>query len=412
VIPTVSVDTLRVAERHALSTVQCLPLREEAAVAPLQTLLGAYDVAYAATNNHDAALYIAAKETRRTIATRPSKTTYSYPSNPGQLARGVEWSAARLAYYCEQLSRDAKERLGGACPASIAFANRLYQLREALPTPLPSTEPLIGLDEEWKLLEQTLRQLFMYDPRTETNEEYGLFPATTVLSGPPGTGKTSLLENVCAEASRLAQLSGTTCTTLTYDASKFSSYFGKTTRDLKKLLERVRDPRGVGIFIMEDADMILQSRDEVHKTHGVQEVQQYLMNTISGLKRGTSNWLAFFTTNRTQDIDEAMRQRFGQHTHIDPFDKQATHTNYFRVYTPHLTTEACERLGAYTHTQALRGRSLKNALTAARSAVTPRITDEELLAKKRHMPVPQPTEDDILAALTAARTIVQGTPLT
>jgi hypothetical protein len=144
----------------------------------------------------------------------------------------------------------------------------------------------------------------------------------------------------------------------------------------------------------------------------LQEVQQYIMNMISGIKSGSENWIALFTTNRTSDIDEAMRQRFAQRTHVDPFGVFETHEEYFRTFASHLSADACERLARYSHTNELRGRSLKNALTAARSSVTPRITDEELLAKKRFAPVPQPSEEDIHAALTAAQRVVQDTPLT
>jgi SpoVK/Ycf46/Vps4 family AAA+-type ATPase len=268
---------------------------------------------------------------------------------------------------------------------------------------------LIGLDNEWAVLQKSLGQLFFYDPRTQSNTELGQFPASYVLTGPPGTGKSSLLIRVLQESARLAKLTGTACTTVQYDASKFSSYFGKTTRILQRELERVRDPRGVGIFIIEDADMVLQSRDEVHKSHGLQEVQQYLMNEISGIKNGSANWLAYFTTNRTKDIDESMRSRFGCHQRIDPFDRYATHSGYFSQYTPHLEPAAQERLAQYSFDSGLRGRSLTNALTAARSAVTLALTDEEIIARRRKQPVEPPSESVLRDALTAARITVQGT---
>jgi len=390
------------------ATIKQLPVRTEDVVTALERLLGTYEVVMNTIQHYDAALYLGAKEARRETGAPGSaekEREFTYPDRPGKIARGIDLTNRVLAAYCERIVKEAKKKLHDA-PESVTLAGRRYTLRETVPE---SSMPfMVGLEEEYATLRKSLKQTFLYEPRTRTNTDGGRFPESFLLCGPPGTGKSTLLKALVTEGERCAALNGTPFRFESYDASSFSSYFGQSTRVLKKLLRTIRSPDGVGLFIIEDADMVLQSRDDQHKSHGILELQQYLMNELSGLRRGYANTITVFTTNKTDHIDEAMRSRMQSAIIINPFKHVATHEAYWGARAEHLSGNDRHALATRTHAEGLAGRDLDGVLRAATALATPEPTDEEIRARMRTRPVPNPTrkafEHAIAARITAQRT--------
>ncbi len=402
----ISLEELHAARARVLPLVRRLEFREQALLQPLQTLLSTYELVSASTGSHDAAVYVAAKEARRHINAESVRAEFTYPDAPGKLGRGSDWTPGTLATYCEQSAKKARARVPFSAPEHFTIEARTYRLRDSAPT-FQTLPPLIGLSKERNTLEAHLRNLFMYNPATQTNELIGSFPAGITLAGPPGTGKSSLLSHVVSIAAELSAVSYTPHTLATYDASQFSSYFGRSTRILKQLVERTRDPRGVGILIMEDADMIFQNRADTQVSRGVLEVQQYLMNTLSGLNQSKGNFLTFFTTNNPKGFDEALRSRFGVTYTIDPFTNAQTHREYFATLAPGLSESEQSSLAAASFTGGLRGRDLSAVITMANAAVARTPSNEEIRNKRMLMPAQLPAISNYETAI-AARIAARG----
>ncbi len=397
-----SSDELAQARQRVLPLVRRLEFREQAVLPPLQTLLGVYEIVASKTSCHDAGVYVATREARRTFDAHPARTKFTYPDSPGKLGRGVDWTPSTLAAYCEQSAKHARKRLTQTVLDSVTVETRRYQLRDEQPS-FGALPPLIGLARERSMLEAHLRNLFMYDPAQQVNTNSGAFPHGITLVGPPGTGKSSLLTHVVSMARELETIAGTPCTIATYDASRFSSYFGRSTRILKQLLEQAKRPTGVGILIMEDADMVFQNRSDDTISRGVLEVQQYLMNALSGLEEDKGNFLALFTTNRLDRFDDALRSRFGVSYLIDPFARRETHIEYFATRAGHLSEAECAHLAEQSHTATLSGRDLAAVITNANASVATVPTDAEIQNKRMRSEQTLPAAHAYSNAIAARR---------
>lgn len=409
----ISEEHLRAARSHALIQLQDIPFKEPEAHKPLETFLGVYHAARAATGNHDLSVYTAAQEAMRHVKTEPLLARYPYPETPKELLSGWDTKNSIVAGYLGNCSRRAKSRLSETCLnensglefSGVIIEGRTYNvpIREKISSELPA---LIGLDSERALMQKYVRQLFLYDAEKQINPDKGRFPETILLVGPAGTGKSSLLRYANIIGKEAANKTKLPFHFETYDASNFSSYFGQSTRLLKKCLERARNPVGVGIFCIEDADMILQSRDETHRSKGVMEIQQYLMNTLSGVNNSLGNTLTILTSNKPTDLDEALRSRMAKNFLINPFAHKSVHETYWRVNIEGLSERAAHELALASHSGALTGRDLASIVTLARENATRAPTLDELARKNKlnHSLRHGKIESQALAALIAERT--------
>jgi SpoVK/Ycf46/Vps4 family AAA+-type ATPase len=305
-----------------------------------------------------------------------------------------------LAAYCESVAKQAKKKLLDA-PETVALPQRKYTLREKVP---PAQTPLmVGLDSEYETIRKSLRQMFLYDPRTNTNPEKDRFADSFLLCGPPGTGKSTIIRALLAEGERCSQLSGTPFRFASYDASNFSSYFGQSTRIIKKLLVRTRSSSGVGLFVIEDADMILQSRDEQHKSHGVQEVQQYFMNELSGLRPNYGNSLTILTTNKVSNLDDAIQSRAQRVIYVNPFTQIETHEAFWSARAQHLNRKEISAAARASFESEFAGRDLDAVIKSAINRTTAEPSDEEISSRSRMKPCAEPKLVDYERAIAERR---------
>jgi hypothetical protein len=395
-------ESLSAGRAFARAYLQQHPPSDQVSKSALERFITVYEAVKRTTNNHDAALFIGSQEARSLLAVKPVTRTFTYPQLPGAILDHVERNPAILAGYFSFLTSTSQSALStAATPAAVALGEHMYVLY----TPVTS-EPLVGLAQEQTALEKYARMLFLYDPQAMANSDSGRFPKTVLLTGPPGTGKSSLLKHFIATARNLQRITGTPFTTEVYDASNFSSYFGKSTRILKQKLSRVQNPRGVGMFCIEDVDMVLQSRNDTNTFHGVLELQQYLMNHLSGLQPYYGNTITFVTTNKPESIDSALLNRLQMRFSVNPFTQLETHTAYFQLQFPNLTSNSCLAAASQTHRAQHTGRDLESIAFLVRETTTRAPTDAELAQRSiahRYAPITDEVFSAVIAAYTAAR---------
>lgn len=373
-------------------------ISDPAAQASIERFLSVYEAVREEVGSHDAAVYVASGEARGVLRAKPRAGDYRYPQEPGSLLARIECQPATLAGYFSYLHETAEHIVGrGEAPPAIAVANRTYVLHKPI-----AEEPLVGLEQEQQDLAGYARQLFLYDPQTMSNPDTGRFPRTVLLAGPPGTGKSSLIKHLLATTRKLERVTGLRCVSEVYDASSFSSYFGKSTRILKRKLERASNPAGVGVFCIEDADMVLQSRNDSNVFHGVLELQQHLMNHLSGLAPYYGNTLTVLSTNKPENIDEALLSRMQASYTINPFRLRETHERFLQLHLPHLSSRETRGLAGATHAAGFAGRDLERVVLQARAATTRAPTDEELASRNRSSDRYGVISADLLQALIAS----------
>jgi len=109
---------------------------------------------------------------------------------------------------------------------------------------------------------------------------------TYCFFGPPGTGKTSLIQAIASEIQKQICI-------IRFDSSFKDSYLANALRWLPK----------DSILVLEDIDAIIQDRDE---THG-QLTFSGVLNIIDGLS-SIDGLITFTTTNHLLKLDEAVRR--------------------------------------------------------------------------------------------------------
>ena len=341
----------------------------------VERLVMTYQAAREAKLSHEAAVYVAACETARHGNEKPLPGVFPIPRTARTLLQGVDKNPGALLGFCSAMRARLREEMVATNQSlAVHIADQRYVLAQNR-----GVCALVGLEREQEQMAAYVRQLFLYDPALTRNPDSGRFPATVLLTGPPGTGKSSLLHYAVSTARDLSKITGKPLRAKHFESTHFSKWLGSSQRALRSVMQSVYDPAGVGIFMIEDVDLLLLHNGDV-ESKGVAHVEQYLMNMLSGSgETSRSNVLHLFTTNRPELLTDRMVSRMALVQSVNPFTSMGAHAEYFAQKIPSLSDGECAQLAQLSHAANFTGRDLASIVTQAMQQTTRPPTTEEIL---------------------------------
>ncbi len=176
-------------------------------------------------------------------------------------------------------------------------------------------DEIIGNNEAKEGLKRIAKMLFCYDLQKKSNPwlKFYALPKSILLEGPPGTGKTSLINAMISEMYHLSLKSGKPFQFFKIDNTFKSKYYGESVKKLSEILKQANSSTQISLVIMEDIDTIFSSRNDNNLFYEEAHLLNYLMNFIEGIGisyRG--NVLYLSTTNNVKRIDQALLSRLIQ----------------------------------------------------------------------------------------------------
>ncbi len=214
----------------------------------------------------------------------------------------------------------------------------------------PSYTPpkIIGCDKQVSYAFNEVKKLFMYNPSRQDNCESSTRHEGILFYGPPGTGKTSLCRYLLFQAQRLSGLSGIPFCHETFVASDYSKWVGESSQSLHEKFLRVSNPSGVGMLILDDIDMVVQSRDDASSSHSGLQVTGLLMQLMDGLQKSLyGNTLFVSCTNRSDKLDDALFRRFTARVHVPLYSSLDQYASLVASSAPWASHQAHALIASY-----------------------------------------------------------------
>lgn len=176
-----------------------------------------------------------------------------------------------------------------------------------------SFEDVGGLEE---VKEEIRRKIIHPLAQPELHRAYGRPAGGAILFyGPPGCGKTLLLQAVAAEAP---------CNYLAVGLHEiFDPYFGSTERNLHQAFETARQ-HAPCVLVLDGLDSLAQDRRQVRESQ-LRNVVNQLLHEMDSLRAGGHRVLVLAATSQPWTLDQALCRpgRFEQSIFIPPPDKAA-----------------------------------------------------------------------------------------
>ena len=199
-----------------------------------------------------------------------------------------------------------------------------------------------------------------------------------LLYGPPGTGKSSLCKYAIAKAKKLSSITGTPLTHSLIGAADMSKWVGESAKFIRSTFKNARRYDGVGIVVIDDADMIVSSRNDPTVSHSSKQVTAQLMHELSGVQsRADTNLLVLGTTNITSDLDPALLERFKKRIYVPLFTSLDCAVDFASNLIG--LSPASEYLGSAAIKYSLSQRDVTNIVLSAKRSTLPGMDDDFFL---------------------------------
>lgn len=219
------------------------------------------------------------------------------------VAMQVAAKAARAGQ--SRFARDLRDlvddlRGGGAAPSRVAPVVPVVQPRGELASLLAVSYPHARLADLVlsSQLGERLQQVLLEQRQRDVLERHGLHPARRLLlTGPPGTGKTSTAAVIAGEL-------GLPLFAVRLDTI-ITKFMGETAARLRLVFDALAQTRGVYLF--DEVDALAGDRSAAND---VGEIRRVLNSFLQFLEEDTSESVVIAATNHPRLLDAALFRRF------------------------------------------------------------------------------------------------------
>lgn len=194
-------------------------------------------------------------------------------------------------------------------------------------------------------------------------------PRAVLFEGPPGVGKTTAARIIAGEVN----------IPLIYVPveSIMSKWYGQSSQNLARIFDAA-EAMGGAILFLDEIDSLAGSR-ESGMFEATRRILSVLLRKLDGID-ASSNTLTIGATNRKQDLDSALLNRFDQSI-LFSLPEESERAAIFRSYATHLQQEEYAALASKS--EGLSGRSIRDVCE-----MTERRWARKLLIQKEEASVP------------------------
>ena len=181
-------------------------------------------------------------------------------------------------------------------------------------------KPLFGLDTIQNKVQNTIR--FMWEPALIEKRRFLQIQPTILLTGPPGTGKTSLIQKLSTEFQEMYHEEGFYFLRTNLNGL-LSHNLGASSKNLEeffnKINEKASEQKRVLIHL-DDAESALSSRMGSQESRGVFRFVTTALEKLDELLTHEFEYspVIVLSTNTAEVIDEAVKRRFTHRFDVNP----------------------------------------------------------------------------------------------
>jgi AAA+ superfamily predicted ATPase len=170
---------------------------------------------------------------------------------------------------------------------------------------------IVGNQDSKRKITRYIERLTLYDPKQKMNPilNMGGLAWSTLLDGPPGTGKSSMFRLAMTILKQRCEQIGLPFNIFTIDPSIKDEYYGKTGKILLERLAVTRNPLALSLGIWDDLDLLTTTRrDAQGADNDINNISMQYYDGVYTLRLG--NVINFAATNKPTGLDNAFRNRF------------------------------------------------------------------------------------------------------
>jgi AAA+ superfamily predicted ATPase/uncharacterized membrane protein len=183
-------------------------------------------------------------------------------------------------------------------------------VRDPGPPAAASWDNLIIPEEIKEKLESACRVLC----NAEAYQAKGVAVPNILLYGPPGTGKTQIARTIANESGLAFTVAST--------ADLKGQFLGQSAEKVRQVFTQARS-MAPGILFIDDLESVATKRGSPRADSYVNEIVSQMLQEMDGVRRDASRVTVIAATNQPEEVDDAIKARFGLQIAIPLADESA-----------------------------------------------------------------------------------------
>lgn len=174
---------------------------------------------------------------------------------------------------------------------------------------------IVGNKELISELESSLQLLYLYDVKNKLHPhmlKYNDYVQRILAIGSPGCGKSLTLEAMINEARTISETIYKPLFIHDISNDLKSKYYGESAHNLKKVFDEINKGDALHIILADDLDTVIFGRKENEFSENISVFGEFIKHIESATSKNKGNYLLWATTNKPENIDQALYRRFQQ----------------------------------------------------------------------------------------------------